>query len=399
MSTADVIQLRRNVKELLQRRVLEAIEAVLEAEVSEALGVGRHERAEVRRGYRNGSVERRVTTSSGPQTITVPRARVDSGAGAAQEFRSKLLPRYQRRTREVDDAILGAYLAGANTRRIRKALEPLLGDENLSKSAISRVAAKLKALFASWKNRDLSTERYAVIFLDGFHLKVRLAKRVVSAPVLVAMGIAEDGSKRLVALDLAMTESGMSWGGFVGGLVTRGLCAPKLLVTDGHAGLKRARDAWPDVPVQRCTNHKWENLKGHCPIHAHRELRRDFHAVVYAANGCAARKAYDAMLTKWTALCPPVARSLEDGGLDLLTFYAFPKPMWKSLRTTNAIENLNREFRRRTKTQGSFATEDAALVLLFGLVAFRQIELRKITGYQHLPKFFESQDLLIAEAA
>ena len=105
-------------------------------------------------------------------------------------------------------------------------------------------------------------------------------------------------------------------------------------------------------------------------MHAHAELKRDYHAIVDAKSGLAARKAYQAFLVKWKKLCPPVARSLEEAGENLLTFYAFPKPMWRALRTTNSIENLNREFRRRTKTQASFPNEDSALTLLYGLVAF-----------------------------
>jgi putative transposase len=398
-TTAEVIRLRENVRALLQRRALEAIELVLKDEVTEALGARRHERREQRRGYRNGSAERRVTTANGTRTIKVPRARVAAEDGSTKEFQSELLPRYQRRTKEVDEAILSSYLAGANSRRIRKALSPLLGEENLSKSAVSRVVGRLKELFAQWRARDLSEEQYALVFLDGFHLKVRLAKRVVSAPVLVAMGVTPDGSKRLIHLELAISESSTTWSDFVGSLVDRGLAAPRLLVTDGHAGLKTARAAWPSVPVQRCTNHKWENLKSHCPKHAHDDLRRDWHAMIYATDGKAARKAYDAMVTKWRTLCPPVERSLKEAGLELLTFYAFPPAMWKGLRTTNSIENLNREFRRRTKTQGSFSTEDAALTLLFGLVAFRQIDLRKITGYQHVAKLIEDDGELINKAA
>ena len=122
--------------------------------------------------------------------------------------------------------------------------------------------------------------------------------------------------------------------------------------------------------MQRCTTHKWRNLETHCPVHARAELQRDYDRISYAPDGLAARAAHDAFVKKWTTLCPAVARSLEEAGLALLTFYKFPKAMWKSLRTTNALENLNREFRRRTKTQASFGTEDAALTLLFGLVAF-----------------------------
>ena len=116
-------------------------------------------------------------------------------------------------------------------------------------------------------------------------------------------------------------------------------------------------------------------------------MKRDYDRLLYATDALAARAAYDAFVKKWTTLCPAVAKSLEEAGLELLTFYDFPKAMWKSLRTTNTLENLNREFRRRTKTQASFSTEDAALIILYGLVAFGQIQLRKIDGHQQLPSF------------
>jgi len=113
-------------------------------------------------------------------------------------------------------------------------------------------------------------------------------------------------------------------------------------------------------------------------------MLRDYHPIVHAHDGLAARKAYDAFITKWSRLCPAVARSLEEAGEQLLTFYQFPKPLWRALRTTNSLENLNREFRRRTKTQGSFSSEEAGLTLLYGLVAFGQIHLRKINGHHHV---------------
>ncbi len=163
-----------------------------------------------------------------------------------------------------------------------------------------------------------------------------------------------------------------------------------LIVSDGHRGLTKAVEAWPQAEVQRCTVHKWQNLVKHCPRHAHRELKRDYDRIVYAKSGMAAREAYQAFVTKWGKLCPAVARSLEEAGERLLTFYAFPKPMWKALRTTNSIENLNREFRRRTKTQASFSTEDAGVTLLYGLVAFGQIQLRRICGYPHVAEMLAS---------
>ncbi len=389
---ADVIRLRQNIQELLRRRVLEAVQTVLEEELSEALGTGRYERSEARQGYRNGHETRRITTQVGTRELEVPRGRIVE-EGGAREFRSEILPRYQRRTREVDEAILGAYLSGANTRRVRKALEPLIGSEHLSKSAVSRVASRLKAHFAEWKARDLSTEHYPIVFLDGMHLKVRMARRVVSVPVLVILGVAEDGSKCLVGLDLAVSEASTHWSRLVKDLASRGLKAPELIVADGHAGLGKAVKEWPEARIQRCTLHKWGNLKDACPVHARRELKRDYDAIIHADDGLAARKAQKVFLNKWEKLCPAVVRSYREAGDQLLTFYDFPKPMWKSLRTTNSIENLNREFRRRTKTQASFSTEEGALTLLYGLIAFGQIRMRRITGYPRLAELKATDEM------
>jgi transposase-like protein len=375
----------------LRQQVREAIETVLEVELTAALGSARHERTERRQGYRHGALERTITTNDGLRELQVPRGRVHQEDGTTKEFRSQLLPRYARRTRDVDAAILGCYLAGANSRRIRIALKPLLGERHLSKSAVSRIVARLKALFTTWQCRDLHGERYAVLFLDGFHLKVRMARRVIAVPVLAALGVTDNGQKRLVTLQLAVTEATTSWSALLTDFQRRGLSSPLLVVTDGHAGLKSALKAWSTTRIQRCATHKGRNLADACPVHARAEMKRDYHRIIHAADGLAARAAYDTFVKKWTTLCSAVARSIEEAGLDLLTFYDFPKAMWKSLRTTNALENLNREFRRRTKTQASFGTEAAAVTLLYGLVAFGQIVLRRVDGHAQLPAFLAKE--------
>ena len=192
-------------------------------------------------------------------------------------------------------------------------------------------------------------------------------------------------------MQLAAAEATASWSGLLPDLQKRGLPAPLLVVTDGHAGLKKALDVWPIVRVQRCTTHKGRNLQDACPVHARRELKRDYDRIIYADSGLTARAAHDAFVKKVDdALCAG-RRSLEEAGLDLLTFYACTKMLWKALRTTNALENLNREFRRRTKTQASFSTEAAAVTLLFGLVAFKQIVLRTIDGHKELPAFLAKE--------
>jgi transposase-like protein len=388
---ADVVRFRQDIQARLRSRVQAAIEVALDEELEEALGCRSHERTEARRGYRNGAESRRVTTEYGLRDLRVPRGRLQQEDGTTTEFRSEVLPRYARRTKAVDEALLGAYLGGANTRRIRKILEPLLGSAHLSKSAISRVAARLKELFASWDQRDLSEERYALLYLDGFHLKVRLARRVVSVPVLAVLGVAEDGTKVLIALRVAASEAASQWSGVILDLQRRGLAAPELLVVDGHLGLGKALERWSGARVQRCTRHKLVNLVEHCPVHARAEMKRDYRGIVNAKDGLAGRKAYEAFVAKWSKLCPAVARSLEEAGTELLTFYEFPKAMWRSLKTTNPLENLNREFRRRTKTQASFGTEQAGVTLLYGLVAFGQIRFHKIDGHRHVASLLGSK--------
>ncbi len=392
----EVIEFRTEIQERLRRRVQEAIHLVLEEELTEALGCPRYERDGERRGYRNGRERRTITTAVGARELEVPRGRIFEEGGSSREFRSRLLPRYARRTREVDDAILSCYLAGANSRKIRKALSPLLGKHNLSKSAVSRVVGRLKVHFQRWCERDLSEEPYLILFLDAIHLKVRMARKVVSVPVLAVLGVRQDGSKALVALRLAMSEAEVHWRGLIDDLKERGLPAPFLVVSDGHAGLNKALQAWPDARVQRCTRHKWCNLRDHCPVHAREELKKDWNAIVEAEDGEKARRAYRRMVVKWSKLVPAVARSLEEAGLQLLTFYEFPKELWRSLRTTNTLENLNREFRRRTKTQGAYTNETAALTLLWGLLAFGHLRMRRINGGDHLSSVLRDQETVAA---
>lgn len=292
-SPATILQFRQDIEAQFRRHIREALDMALAEELAAALGSDRHQRTDRRRGYRNGSRERTLTTPDGPRVVSVPRGRIAHAEGGTQEFRSELLPRYGRRTREIDDAILGCYLGGVNSRRIRTALKPLLGERHLSKSAVSRIVARLKAPFATWQDRDLSTERYAVIFLDGFHLKVRMAKRVVSVPVLAALGVAESGQKCLLQLRVAAAEAAVTWGAVVTDLQQRNLAAPLLLVVDGNGGLKHALKQWEDVRIQRCTTHKLENLKAHCPQHARTEMKRDYDRIIYADDGLAARAAYE----------------------------------------------------------------------------------------------------------
>jgi transposase-like protein len=374
-----------DVEAAIRDRIRRTLEKLLKEEIEAALGADRHERCEERRGYRHGRRPARVVvTMFGPTEVAVPRARLRTATGV-EEFRSGVLERYGRRTRQVDAAILSCYLAGANTRKIKLALRPLLSERWMSKSAVSRVVGRLKEHFEAWRRRDLSQEHYPVVVADAMRLSVRLARRVVKVPVQVVIGVQADGEKVLLDLRVAPSESLSAWQGVIEALSGRGLRAPELVMLDGNKGLiGSVRRVWPGADIQRCTKHKYENLKSHCPRHAHEELHRDYTAITHAESLEEARRAYRSLVTKWTRLVPAVAESLEEAGEELLTFYRYPKEQWKSLRTTNIVERLNGEFRRRVKTQGSFASETSALALLWGLIASGTIRLRKIDGYYRM---------------
>jgi transposase-like protein len=370
--------------ELIHAHVRRAIEVAVHEELLATLGAAPYERSGARRGYRNGTKARALTGPTGPLPLTLPRAVLFTPAGA-KEWTSTLVPRYQRRLGEVNEAVLATYLAGGNTRRIRGALAPLLKGAPLSRSAVSRIVATLRQSLEAWQSRSLADLDVVYLYLDALALRVRSAGKVVSVPVLGVVGVLADGQKHLLTLELCGGESYEAWKGVLDGLGARGLKAPLLCIIDGHPGLRRAVElVWPRAAVQRCCVHKLRNLERKAPKHALAELREDFHRIVYAGGLDAARAAWTAFERTWAPRCPGVVKSLREGGAELLTFFSFPRAQWKTLRTTNVIERLHEEFRRRVKTQGALPTEDAAVLLLFGLVATGQIVLRKIDGYTKL---------------
>jgi putative transposase len=377
--------------------VRQAIEHLVGAELTAVLGAP-YARGEARLGYRHGSKVRTITSPVGAVTLTVPRARLQAEASTATEWQSQVLPAYTRRMRQVNEAVLQAYLCGANTRRIRGALTPLLQGRALSKSAISRIVQGLKAQLEAWRARPLTDLDLVALYLDGFHLRVRLGGRVSPVPVLAVLGVQRSGQKVLVHLSLRGSESTDAWAAVCEDLAARGVRAPQLCIIDGGKGLRAAVErTWPAAAIQRCTVHKLRNLLTHAPRRLHDELRDDYHAIVFAEEGGAATRT--TFLKKWHKGCPGAATSLEEAGAELLTFFRYPRSQWKSWRTTNSIERLHLEFRRRVKTQGSFPTADAALALLYGLVASGQICFRKLEGWPEMAHAFTIAAPTAEEAA
>src|SRR6266581_3424759 len=236
-----------SLSELIHQHVRVAIETAVHEELGAVLGTRPYERSEVRRGYRNGIRERTLTGPTGPVALALPRATLFRAAGT-KEWTSTIVPRYQRRMPEVNEAVIATYLAGGNTRRIRGALQPLLKAAPLSKSAVSRVVATLKDDLEARRTRSLADLDVIYVYLDGFALRVRSAGKVVSVPVLGVIGVFPDGHKHLLALELCGGESFAAWRGCLDDLVARGLRAPVLAIVDGNAGLRRAVGlVWPRV--------------------------------------------------------------------------------------------------------------------------------------------------------
>jgi transposase-like protein len=384
--------------EAIRVQIRNAIARIAQEELAAFLGAAAYERSPHRRGYRNGAKMRTITTSFGKTGFLMPRAVVRQG-NRNVEWQSGILPVYARRAPEVDAALLGLYFGGVNQRKVGRAIRPLLGDSPLSKSTISRLVVRLKGYFESWQKRSLAEENisYVYVYLDGTYVRVRCAGRTGSLPVMVAVGVRSTGEKVLLSLELRGSESEAAWEGFLQSMAARGLKRPQLAIIDGNHGLVRALDElWPGLPRQRCVVHKLRNLLAHAPKRLHDEIRADYHAIVYAEGPEAVRAAYEAFLRKWRKLSDGVARSLEEAGADLLTFCRYPKSQWKAIRTTNIIERLNQEFRRRIKTQGSFPTESSVLILLFGLIASGMVRMRRIEGYEEIGSVQALQSLAVA---
>jgi putative transposase len=376
----------------VRARSRQFIEELIRGELDAALARPRYGRgkmagseamAEVT-GHRHGSRTRSLTGTFGPIEIAVPRARLTKPEGGTAEWKSQALRAYQRRTLAADALIASSYLAGTNTRRVRRALAALFGG-TVGKDTVSRTWRKVKSDWDAWNSRSLAEEPIVRLILDGTVVRVRLDRKATSISLLVVLGVRADGQKVLLAIRSMGGESAEAWRTVLGDLIKRGLRRPEFLIVDGAPGLDKAIAAvWDGVPVQRCTVHKHRNLLAHAPERLHEEITADYNDMIYATTPeeiAARRKAF---IRKWRLKHRAVADSLEEAGDRLFTFARLPPSQWRSLRTTNAIERLHEEFKRRIKTQTVLPSADTAAMMFWALLASGQINMRKVDGWQTL---------------
>jgi putative transposase len=376
----------------VRARARQFIEELIRGELDAALARPRYGRSQMASneaeagvtGHRHGSRTRSLTGTFGPIEIAVPRARLTTSEGKTTEWKSQALRAYQRRTLAADALIASTYLAGTNTRRVRRALAALFGG-TVGKDVVSRTWRKVKSDWDAWNSRSLAEDPIVRLILDGTVVRVRLDRKATSISLLVVLGVRADGQKVLLAIRSMGGESAEAWRTVLGDLIKRGLRRPEFLIVDGAPGLDKAIAAvWDGVPVQRCTVHKHRNLLAHAPERLHEEITSDYNDMIYATTPeeiAARRKAF---IRKWRLKHCAIVDSLEEAGDRLFTFARLPPSQWRSVRTTNAIERLHEEFKRRIKTQTVLPSADTAAMMFWALLASGQISMRKVDGWQTL---------------
>lgn len=340
--------------------------ALMEAEVTELTGVPKGERAPERRlTNRNGYRDRRWDTRVGTIDLAIPKVRDGS------YFPSLLEPR-RRAERALLAVVCEAYVGGVSTRRVED-LVAALGVNSMSKSEVSRICASLDAEVETFRNRSLAGEQYPYLWLDATYVKVRDAGRVVSMAALVAIGVASTGERRVLGLELAAgNDEGNAWAPFVGRLVERGLAGVRLVISDAHRGLVRAVDelllgaAW-----QRCRVHFTRNAQALVPRSSASMVATVIRSIFEQPGPMSGSEQLNRVAEGLAPRFPAVAELLQSAAIDLLAHFTFPAAHRRQIRSTNPLERLNKEIKRRTSVVGIFPTR-ASLIRLVGTVLAEQ---------------------------
>jgi putative transposase len=353
-------ELRTDLKSLFQGAIRLTLEMVLEEELKAMVGARRFERVASRKDRRNGTYLRRVLTSLGQIDLQVPRSR-ENGAPA------DVVGRYRRRTEDVDDLITEAYVQGVSTRGMGAVTEALMG-EQVSRSTVSRTAKKLDRAVTELREQPIEGS-HPYLYLDATYLNARWARKVENVSALVAYAVGPDGKRRLLGITIGPEESEL-----LTQLLERGLTGVRLVIADEHAGLAAAvRRFLPEAERQRCTVHLQRNILTKVPHRLRKRLAREISPIFKAKALAEAKKRRDEILGRWSKELPEAMEVLSRGFAAATRFYAFPKPHWPRIRTTNGLERLHAEIKRRIRAVGAFPDRASALRLITA-VALRTTE-------------------------
>src|SRR5216117_426748 len=347
--------------DFLRESLLWVVQELMEAEVSELIGAEHGERSEERLTHRNGYRARTWATRAGELELAIPKLRRGS------YFPSFLEPR-RRSEQALVSVVQEAYVAGVSTRKVDQVVESL--GLRISKSEVSRICQGLDEQVDAFRNRPLEG-RYPYLWLDAKVEKVRDGGRVVRKCLVLAYGVHESGYREVIALDVGEAETDAFWRGFLRSLVERGLSGVQLVVSDAHAGLKKAIAQVLGCPWQRCSVHFLREALGHARREQQPMLAALLRPIFNADTREQARELVGDALERLRKPLPKIANLLEEAEEDLLAFYAFPADHWPKLRSTNPLERVNREIGRRTDVVGIFPN-DRALIRLAASVVIEQ---------------------------
>lgn len=373
--------IKEELKELVRNSVEETLNGLLDKEAEELTNAARYERTEGRQGYRSGHYERNLTTTSGEVKLRVPKLK-----GVA--FETAIIERYRRRESSVEEALIEMYLAGVSVRRVEDITEALWGSK-VSASTISELNKKAYVHIENWRNRELGGRKYPYVYVDGIYLKRNWGGEYENVAILIAIGVNEDGYREVIGAQEGMKEDKASWTAFFQWLRGRGLSGVKLVIGDKCLGmLESLQEVYPEALYQRCVVHFYRNLFSAVPRSKMKQVAKMLKAIHGQESRKAAREKAKAVAKELREMkLPEAAKKLEAGIEETLTYMRFPYEHWTKIRTTNMVERINREIKRRTKVVGTFPDGNSALMLVCARlrhVAGTQWGVKRYMSMKHL---------------
>jgi transposase-like protein len=385
----------------LKQIVERVLQELLEAEMTEHIGAAPYERTENRKGQRNGYKPRTLRTRVGTLNLAVPQDR-----GGA--FSTRLFARYQRNEKALVLALMQMYVEGVSTRKVKEITEELCGT-SFSKSLVSQLASGLDSELEAWRSRRLEAEAYPYLFVDARYEKVRVDGRVVNQGVLVVSAVRDDGMREILGVEVADTESEATYHELFRSLKRRGLKGVQLVVSDDHEGLKSAVCRhFQGAAHQRCQVHYQRNLLGMVSHIKRKELGADLRAIFAAPAREEALRIASSVANKWRGKgIEKVAEHLEEHIEECLSCLAFPESHRRRIRTTNSLERLNQEIKRRTRVVRIFPNRESCLRLVTALAVEvseewvtgrRYLDMEELREHRRLEELVESEEAMIMES-
>jgi putative transposase len=364
----------------LQQVLRQALHGLMELDIAHRTGAGRYERNAERIDQRNGTrPPRRFDTRMGSIALEIPRLRQSN-------YMPSFLEAHSRAERAVMAVVQEAVIGGVSNRKMEK-LARALGITSLSKSQVSEFTKELDEEARAFRERPL-TGRYPYVYFDAVYEKVRINRTIQSQACVIAYGVREDGGRELIGLDVVDTESYESWLTFMRGLRDRGLTGVRLVITDAHGGLiKAASEVFVGATWQRCKVHFGRNVVDHAPVALKKKLSAAVHEIFKKESKEDAQAAFLALVDQYGKSCAKAMEILESGLDDALAFMDFPPEHWRKISSTNPIERINEEIRRRTRVIGIFPNVPSALRLISMLL------LEQTEGWQTDKRFMNAESM------